>query len=399
MTALYRSVGDFIKTSSAQPEKMTEVVQNRNRLFIDISRINEDDAKTGIQRVTRSILKHLSDNPPAGYDICPVYATFEQSGYREKDNIEKEISGSAGDVFLGLDLYAGMVIRQKESLKILHENGVKIYFVVYDLIPILFPSYYPIAWNMSLNHIEWLKTIINFDGAVCISESVADELKLWIQDIIPDRYNRFYISWFHLGADIDGSNPTTGIPENADLVMTKVSKRNTFLMVGTLEPRKRQDQVLASFEILWKAGIDVNLVIVGKKGWMVDNLCDVLNNHKEKGNRLFWLEGISDEYLNELFTQSTCLIAASLGEGFGLPLIEAAQKQLPIIARDIPVFREVAGTNAYYFSGTTAKELSDTILAWLDLYKNNEHPKSDNMPFLTWEESTKQLWYSLKKSF
>lgn len=39
---------------------------------------------------------------------------------------------------------------------------------------------------------------------------------------------------------------------------------------------------------------------------------------------------------------STCLIAASFGEGFGLPLIEAAQHGLPIMARDIAVFREVA---------------------------------------------------------
>ena len=56
---------------------------------------------------------------------------------------------------------------------------------------------------------------------------------------------------------------------------------------------------------------------------------------------MLWLEGISDEYLDKVYAASTCLIAASEGEGFGLPLIEAAQHKLPIIARDIPVFREV----------------------------------------------------------
>ena len=46
------------------------------------------------------------------------------------------------------------------------------------------------------------------------------------------------------------------------------------------------------------------------------------------------------------FPNSACLIAASFGEGFCLPLIEAAKHDLPMIARDIPVFREVAGQSA-----------------------------------------------------
>ncbi|MCI4412194.1 MAG: glycosyltransferase, partial [Thiotrichales bacterium] len=103
-----------------------------------------------------------------------------------------------------------------------------------------------------------------------------------------------------------------------------------------------------------------------------------------------------DEYLEKVYAISTCLIATSEGEGFGLPLIEAAQKKLPIIARDIPVFREVAGEFAYYFKNDNdASVLADTISDWLDLYKNNEHPKSDDMPWLTWKESAEQLLKAL----
>ena len=51
--------------------------------------------------------------------------------------------------------------------------------------------------------------------------------------------------------------------------------------------------------------------------------------------------------------QSDVLVAPSRGEGFGLPLIEAAQHKLPIFARDIPVFREVAGENAFFFQSNT----------------------------------------------
>ena len=80
-------------------------------------------------------------------------------------------------------------------------------------------------------------------------------------------------------------------------------------------------QALAAFEALWAQGVDINLVIIGKRGWLVDELVMRLENHPEKGSRLFWLEGISDEYLEKVYSTATCLIAASEGEGFGLPLI------------------------------------------------------------------------------
>ncbi|MBF0235581.1 MAG: glycosyltransferase, partial [Desulfamplus sp.] len=107
--------------------------------------------------------------------------------------------------------------------------------------------------------------------------------------------------------------------------------------------------------------------------------------------RLFWLEGISDEYLKKIYVTSTCLIAASYGEGFGLPLIEAAQHKLPIIARNIPVFREVAGDHAYYFSANSPFELAKAIKDWLLLNTMKKHPVSEDMQYLTWKQSAEKL--------
>jgi glycosyltransferase involved in cell wall biosynthesis len=83
---------------------------------------------------------------------------------------------------------------------------------------------------------------------------------------------------------------------------------------------------------------------------------------------------------------------ASEGEGFGLPLIEAAKHKLPIIARDIPVYKEVASQYAYYFTNDTDPQtLAKSIEEWLNLYKENKHPKSDGMQYLTWKENVKRL--------
>ena len=137
--------------------------------------------------------------------------------------------------------------------------------------------------------------------------------------------------------------------------------------------------------------MDANLVIVGRNGWTMDRLAETLHHHPEKGKRLFWLEGISDEYLEKVYAASTCLIAASEGEGFGLPLIEAAQHKLPIIARDIPVFHEVAGEHVFYFSGKEPGDLAKAVREWLALYQSGRHPKSEGMPWLTWKQSARQM--------
>jgi glycosyltransferase involved in cell wall biosynthesis len=124
---------------------------------------------------------------------------------------------------------------------------------------------------------------------------------------------------------------------------------------------------------------------------MVEELSTRLHNHPEQKRRLFWLEGISDEYLEKIYAASTCLIAASCGEGFGLPLIEAAQQGLPILARDIPVYREVAGEGASYFNSLTPPDLESAITSWLEGYRMNNYAKSDKIKYLTWADSAHEF--------
>ena len=168
-----------------------------------------------------------------------------------------------------------------------------------------------------------------------------------------------------MGADVENSAPSRGLPTDATQTLKAIQSKTSFLTVGTLEPRKGHLQTLAAFELLWQEQIDVNLVIVGKKGWMVDALAERINTHAELGKRLFWLDGISDEYLESIYKASACLVSASEGEGFGLPLIEAAKQGIPILARDLPVFREVAGDHAFYFTGLSAEDLALAVKDWL----------------------------------
>jgi hypothetical protein len=93
------------------------------------------------------------------------------------------------------------------------------------------------------------------------------------------------------------------------------------------------------------------LAIVGRPGWTVEELIEKLGRHPSLRTRLFWFEDVSDEYLHRIYR------SCSEGEGFGLPLIEAAQHKLLILARDLPVFREVADGHASFFNGCRLRRL------------------------------------------
>ncbi|MBS3984057.1 MAG: glycosyltransferase [Selenomonadales bacterium] len=375
----------------------------RQQLLVDVSTLAQVDAGTGIQRVTRAILREWLLHPPKGWSVEPVYATPHVSGYRYARRFTSRFLGLneawaedapadfwAGDMFIGLDLVAHLVPQQEAFLSELRACDVTIVFIVHDLLAVLRPNWFPN--DLHPHFPPWLRTIGRMaDVLACGSQATLEDMRAWLDSEQPQRQGPLRLGYSHHGADIENSAPSTGMPIDAGKILLRLQERNTFLMVGTVEPRKGYTQTLAAFERLWARGHKINLVIVGKQGWMVEELVQRLSHHPELGRLLFWLQGISDEYLERVYAASTCLIAASEAEGFGLPLIEAARHRLPIIARDIPVFREVAGEHAFYFKGEWPEEMAEAVQRWLALHAEERAPKSDGLPWLTWEQSAKVL--------
>ena len=376
-------------------------LRGRKQLLVDVSELSQHDAQTGCQRVTRSVVLELLKNPPEGYRVEPVYATDAEPGYRYSQAFTSRLLGqptlgenapidfAPGDIFFGLDYQAHVVPAQREFLLGLKRTGIVCRFLVHDVLPVSMPDYFPPGTELGFRN--WLSTLALFDGVICVSASTAESLRAWYDEHVPNLDQDFRFDWVHNGADIENSAPTLGMPDDAASVLAQLDQRPSFLMVGTIEPRKGYAQTLAAFEVLWAKGFDANFVIVGKQGWNTANLAAHLDEHPERGRRLFWLAGISDQYLETLYAAADCLIAASEGEGFGLPLIEAARHKLPILARDISVFREVAGEHASYFSGPAPGDLAQAIEDWLSLYQAGRHPRSDDMPWITWKESTRRM--------
>ena len=380
--------------------------EHKNKVYIDISSMVHNDFKTGIQRVVRALsneLVTLLGNVEFIYSYAFKRefwkANVTAEGYSCTDH-DEVVEFYPGDNIIYLDLHPALAITHRNINNRFRDFGVKIYYVIYDLIPILRPESFVPA--LSQEFVGWATTTTYADGVLCISKAVAEEYISWLQNNKPNRKSKLKVGYFHLGADIQSSLPSKGLPENSEIVMNKLKNRLNFIMVGTLEPRKGHMQMIKCFEQLWARGQNVNLLIVGRRGWLSEELINYIETHEQLNHRLFWFDGVTDEYLDKLYQISQCLIAASVAEGFGLPLIEAARHKIAIIARDIPVFREVAGSYAYYFSNSNTAEQVEDFEKWIELWNTQRHPKSEGMPYLTWRQSAQQFlkclnddeWYS-----
>ncbi len=371
------------------------------QILVDVSELASHDHRTGIQRVTRSITVEWLAKPPEGYRIQLVRIDRETGQYLFANAFTARITPGAdqnvedtpvvchaGDVFLGLDLVGDTASLVPHWFDYFRSAGVKVAFVIYDILPVRHPEWWPVDGGRY--HERWLTSVVGYsDTVICISRAVADDVKEWMEHALLERTPE--IKWFHLGADIESSAPSRGLPDAGKGIVERIAGATSFLMVGTLEPRKGHGQALDAFEQLWAQGEDVLLVIVGKRGWLVDELCARIASHPERNKRLFWLEAISDEYLGKVYAASTCLLAPSQGEGFGLPLIEAAQQGKPVLARDIPVFREVAGDHASYFQGGSAESLAAGVRQWIADRHAGTLPDIRALTWLSWRESAQQL--------
>ena len=82
-------------------------------------------------------------------------------------------------------------------------------------------------------------------------------------------------------------------------------------------------------------------------------------------HRLTWLSQASDELLAALYARAALVVMPSRGEGFGLPIVEALRQGRKVLARDLPVFRELARPGLFYFDDDRPAALADSILTTL----------------------------------
>lgn len=260
-----------------------------------------------------------------------------------------------GDVFLDIEGSWYNPTARSTLLPDLAAQGVLSMPLIHDVMPIIHPEWF------NSDHIEvfsnWLAAHLRHserflansrrtaDDLVAIAPSLGVHRDL---DVVP----------IPLGADYPVAEPRpVEIPEGMDRYM---------LVVGTVEPRKNQRIVLDAFDRLRGTHPDLGLVIVGKEGWLVDDLVRRIRHHPDIDRRVLWLGGIDDAQLAWLYEHAFLAITPSKYEGLGVPVMEALDRGCATISSSGGALPEAAQDAAELFDPDDLDALTDLVARHLD---------------------------------
>lgn len=133
------------------------------------------------------------------------------------------------------------------------------------------------------------------------------------------------------------------------------------IQVGSIEPKKNHSTSIAAFKEVRSQYPNLKFIILGKNGWLSNNLCDYMLASKAEG--IEWIGSASRSVLETYVKKSMALVFPSLVEGWGLPPLEAMAMGCPVIASSIPPCRESCGNAALFIEDpTSVDELRDRLL-------------------------------------
>ena len=391
---------DHLINSQASYASKNLLIRSQGRILIDISKVNNSDLGTGIQRVVKQILTEWLTASKISVQIEPVYLSdgklFRAARFTERLigleegslGKEKQIIIKPNDFLFIMDSIWEDFAGYQDLYTEIRQSGGKISALVYDLIPIQFPQY--CFTNVPKVYKKWLDSmLVECDEIICISETIAKGVSDYRLENRIRLEESLDIRFFHLGADF---KPEIGEENSGNgQIDINLYDRPIFIMVGTLEPRKGHEFVLRAFEKLWSQGNDLVLIFAGKIGWGMDEFESQIRDHPRLNETLLFIENPTDGELLELYDNATALIAASEVEGFGLPIVEAAAQNLPVIASDIPVFREVAGEGALFYSLDSGNELIDAVTNLMEMKDSKRQQVANRIDYITWSDSAHQL--------
>jgi glycosyltransferase involved in cell wall biosynthesis len=358
------------------------------RLLIDVTGTIARDMGTGIERVTKDLSKALLDADPARCLLvrcdrgrllaCP--SAFEAPS---RDG-GSELAIEPGDRLLILadawnypELYDGV-------FEAVRRGGGKVVVCVHDVIPALHPA---ACHERTLAlFCPWLRDMVrSADGVLTVSKASLADLRRVISTHGLAHRPGLALASFHNASRFA---PGAGVAATERARRLFQDRTPLFLCVGTFEPRKGHKVAIDAFERLWAQGKDWRLVFIGRRGWLDHALAARIREHPQIDRRLFWFDDVGDAELSYFYAHMSALVFPSFAEGFGLPIIEAARYDKPVICSDIAVFREIGRDGAIYFPVNDPEALADRLLDF-EAGRVEAHP--ERIVQTSWPETAERI--------
>ncbi len=222
-------------------------------------------------------------------------------------------------------------------------NGVKAVYMIHDLIPVTHPQFCR-PGEAHKHEVRLENALASAAGLIVNSQATLDQLALFAESrsiAMP----RTLVAW------ISGHE----IAKTRDPVALN---RPYFVAVGTIEGRKNHLLLLRVWSRLTTEMGEraPALLVIGQRGWEAEAAEAMLDTAAELKGHVRELAACGDEELAGWLGNARALLMPSFVEGFGLPVVEALQLGTPVIATDLPVYREVVGDIPTYLAADDAAE-------------------------------------------
>lgn len=219
-------------------------------------------------------------------------------------------------------------------------GDVPLVSVVHDLTALTHPEWHAARTLVGFLPL-WEKTVERAARFLCVSESTARELCARY----PEARARVAVA----RNGVDEEFRPLADPAAADRTRRRFSAGRRFILyLGTLEPRKDVETLVAACERLWaRRRARPDLVLAGGPGWKARPLQRRIARSAFR-DKIHVAGYAAQPQAIDLFRAAEAFVYPSLAEGFGLPVAEAMACGTPVVASDIEALREVAGDAAFF---------------------------------------------------
>lgn len=231
----------------------------------------------------------------------------------------------------------------------LKSSKIKSVVTIHDLIFLRFPQYFKFI-DRAIYKFKFKFSCKNADTIIAISEQTKKDIVHYF-GIEKEKIEVVY-------QGCDANFYQTINPQQKNQVKQKYQLPDVFLLgVGTIENRKNQLLILKSLQYLPS---NVQVVLIGKQSKYVH----ILNQYIEENqlqNRVLFLQNVDFNDLPSIYQLAKIFVYPSFFEGFGIPILEALNCGVPVIAATGSCLEEAGGLNSIYINPNNENELANQI--------------------------------------
>jgi glycosyltransferase involved in cell wall biosynthesis len=219
-------------------------------------------------------------------------------------------------------------------------RDVRAVFFIHDTLPIEMPEYFREAEFE--RHRRRLANLARFGAGALVTTDV-------VRQGLDARLRSLGRSDFPIHVAPMPVSPIFAAPPTPDPDLRDVPY---FVVCSTIEPRKNHLLLLQVWrELVRRDGANApKLVVVGNRGWKFEAVAALLDRSPPLRGHVVEVSGLTTPALKRLLDGARALLMPSFAEGYGLPVVEALTAGVPVIASDIPVFREICRSGATLIS-------------------------------------------------